>query len=100
MLADLDRFKPHASVRLFFDKLFHEVMDNPRGRFAPHCGHDAKIDEAAIRQLLKRRQAGVVTRDQHGVVEHMMQPGAYRLETTEIKAPVAVVQVLAGEHEM
>ena len=50
-------------------------------------------------QFLETRALRIVLRDQHGVVEHLLEPFLDGLQPSEIEAPVALVEPIGCEDE-
>ena len=100
MLTHFHRFQPDPAARLHVHEAADVIEHMPRRGLAADGRQHPQRDQTGGIEALKLGDCRIVRGGQGGVVEHVVQPGANRLEAAEIEAPVALVQRLAGENEM
>ena len=99
MFADLDLLQPHAASGIPFHKSAGPTVCLGGERFASNPVQHVQLNQAGGPQLPPSRQVGIVGRYQQRVIEHLVQPGAQRLQSAKIDAPAPVVQSAAGKGE-
>ena len=91
MLSDLNAFNPNSSLRFLGNDGVYVSKYELSNRLTAYCRQNAKIDKVRCGQQLQRRQMRVILRDNHGVIEVLMQPFLNFFQSTEINAPISFV---------
>ena len=99
MFANFDAFQPDPFICLFGKELADVIKHIVCSRLATNCRHDPQIGETGGSEAFKDGQLGTILRHQQSVIKHLLQPRLDRFQSTEIEAPIVLVQFMSGKYE-
>ena len=97
MFANLNGLEPDPAIGLLCHKAGEVVEHEARGGLAAYCGKHPQRDKSVAFEFLEMVQSGIINRDDNRVIEYIVQPRSYGLETAKVEAPVSLIKMRAGE---